>query len=72
MKYDGVIYRAPKKTCQGCTKRYVGCHAKCEEYINALAEWKADRKEAKAFLFNDREFERHQNEQIYREIRRHK
>lgn len=72
MRYDGVIYKSPSNTCQGCEDRQIGCHARCERYKTALEEWKRDRKQAKAFLMHDREFERHQNEQIYRETRRHK
>lgn len=26
------------KSCMECTKRYPGCHAKCEEYLKARAE----------------------------------
>lgn len=28
-----------KNTCEGCTERVPGCHAKCEKYNKALYEY---------------------------------
>ena len=29
--------------CADCSKRYVGCHGKCEEYLKQRAEYEAER-----------------------------
>ena len=36
---------APKTNCRGCTKRYPGCHDKCEDYKQARAEFEKEKKE---------------------------
>ena len=52
MKNRGESMLAPKTNCRGCTKRYPGCHSKCEDYIKARAEYdewrEAERKDAAA------------------------
>ena len=40
--------------CKDCTKRYPGCHAKCESYI----EWKAEHDEAAQKLSLERSVDR--------------
>lgn len=33
-------YKGPKTMCQGCEKRYLGCHDHCESFIKASKDWK--------------------------------
>lgn len=45
-----IIYHEPFP-CKTCTKAYIGCHAGCEEYLQAKEKYEAKRKkvmEAKA------------------------
>ena len=37
------IYQGPDAPCKDCTRSYIGCHGKCEEYI----AYQEDRKAAK-------------------------
>jgi len=43
----------PQLTCKGCTKRYLGCHSHCEEYLAwqeyHLAEKAKEREENNAY-----------------------
>lgn len=32
---DDIYSKRPKYSCKDCTKRYPGCHSKCEEYLAA-------------------------------------
>lgn len=40
-------------SCKGCTKRYVGCHGKCEEYAKEVEERKRIREEIQAGRVQD-------------------
>jgi len=34
---DNIYSKVPKYSCKDCTKRYLGCHSKCEKYLIARA-----------------------------------
>ena len=39
--------------CKDCTKRYVGCHSKCDSYLKEKQAWDAAREQrAKTKLMN--------------------
>lgn len=52
---DDIYSKVPKYPCKDCTKRYPGCHSKCEEYLEAKAHRdEAHKKQYDAQKYNTR------------------
>jgi len=41
-----------KNTCKDCSKRHVGCHSTCTDYLNAKREHDTDRDNRRKFLYD--------------------
>jgi len=41
-----------KNTCKDCSKRHVGCHSTCTDYLNAKREHDTDRDNRRKFLID--------------------
>ena len=50
---DLINNNTPNAPCLGCEKRYLGCHSKCEEYI----DFKNKSQEANQRIANKKAFE---------------
>ena len=50
---DLINNNLPSAPCKGCEKRYVGCHSKCEEYI----DYKKRAEEASKLVADKKSFE---------------